>query len=171
MSQTQQITVADHIEAERQNQDAVNRFFRQADILPHYPMSLDTGVEVLQAAEYDVSRDYVLQLLEDKVISPFERHNGRMSLNATDVIALATILEARRRWKSFSKLHGHKLNQFEKLTELAGKHGESSCFNDLNEWDLGGLISLLDEPGCELPIRQAIAVALKAKLKTKGIEV
>lgn len=148
---------------------ALAPWWRTADLPSHYPVTdLETLAELMQGNEYDCDKDLILRYLEDGVIPTPERREGRLIWTAPDILALTVALEARRRWKKFSKLHGHKKNRFETLNDLAGADG---CFVDLKDWDVAGLLALLNEPGCELGARQAIAVAIRQKLKSMGVDV
>lgn len=146
--------------------------WRQADILPAYPADTETVAELLSGNEYDVTRDLITHYLSEKVMQSPGRHNGRLAWTAADILVLLYHLEFRRKWKPFSKLHRHKLTQYERLSELAVTAGRPHCFEDLMVWDFGGLIAMLHEPGCsDLGARQALAAALTYKLREKGIEI
>lgn len=157
-------------EYEAKCQWALGPWFRQADMLPNYPASTEDVAELMNANEYDCPKDLVIRFMEDGVIRKPEMRNGRLIWTAADILSLTIALEFRRCWKRFSKLHGHKLTQFEKLQELAELDGGKCCFEDLAKWDIAGLIALLHEPGCDLGARTAIAVALRHKLREKGID-
>lgn len=144
---------------------------RQADVHPSFPMSTETVADVLAGNEYVCTVDTIRRYLDEKIIPAPDRQNGRLSWTPRDVLILQWALEFRRAWKPFSTLHNRKKNRFETLQELAQLNGQSGTFVDLALWDVGGLLALLLEPGCDLGARQAIAVAIREKLAEKGIEV
>lgn len=144
---------------------------RTADVHPVFPMSSETVAEVMDGNQYVCTVDTVRRYLDEKIVPCPDRINGRLSWTPRDVLMLCWALEFRRAWKPFSQFHDHKKNRFETLQQLAELHGADGCFVDLKTWDVGGLLTLLLEPACDLGARAAIVVALKTKLAEKGIEV
>jgi hypothetical protein len=145
--------------------------WRIAGIHEHYPCSSATVVELLVKNEFDISHDLLTQYLTDRVVPSPENIGGNLSWDASKIWLLVKALDFRRRWKKFSYIHRAKRSEYEKLQELAELNEYSTCFADLDLWDIGALLGLLHEPGCDLGARQAIANALKQKLQQRGIEV
>jgi hypothetical protein len=91
-----------------------------------------------------------LGYVTDGIIPPVEREAGRLRWSATTIVAAACVLDARRRWKPFSKIHGHKMTWPEKLVQLA-EHGGQQAFSDLHCFDveqlLAGIVAVAHDPG------------------------
>lgn len=165
--------VAEHIASiEPQAVEELASYWRMADMIPAYPADTETVSELLEANGYRCSRDSIIRMIDEKVITAPERLNGRLVWRAVNIKMLAVACEMRRRWQPLSRFHRHKMTQWEVVQAIAAEDGDPSCFSDLAFFDESALIAILHEPGLEsLAARQALAAALADKLRLRGIDV
>lgn len=153
---------------ERKNRIHLENWWAAIGQEPHYPAASDTVVRLLRAMQYRADNDTLLQFVNEQIIPPVARENGRLSWNATNIVTLGCALEARRSWQPFSQLHAHKFTLAEKLAQIAEHEGEEA-FYDLSEFDVEGLlgiiISVSNDPGAV----QFATEALRIKLKREGV--
>ena len=138
---------------------------------PSYPADTATVVRLLSAVEYDVTADTLLGYLTEKSIPPVQRLNGRLAWSATNITTAACALEARRKWKPFSTLHGHKKTMIERLQEIYAREGTNggTAFSDLADFDYDALLALLIQAGGDAGAVSCLAEALRQKLKQQGV--
>lgn len=130
---------------------------------PQYPADTATVCKLLQGVDYIVTPDDAIAYVQQNIIPPVPGSNGRHEWNASNIIALASALELRRRWQPFSQLHGHKMTQVEKVKQLCEHRGESA-FVDLARFDTDGLLGMLVQVSHDAGAVQCIAAALREKL-------
>lgn len=135
---------------------------------PQYPVSTDVVGRLLRAVEYQADNDRVLQAVNEEWFPPVERHAGRLAWTATNIVTLASALEARRMWKPGSKIHLHKFSAAERIRHLCESEG-SEFLDDLHEFDLEGLLGMLVQVSREAGAVEIMAEAIREKLKREGV--
>jgi hypothetical protein len=135
---------------------------------PHYPIGTADVVRLMQRVDYLVDNDTLVAWVNEKVIPPVPRQNGRLAWHATNIVAATSAAEARRKWKAFSTVHGHKLTMIEKINQIAAHRGEAA-FADLAEFDIEGLLGVLVQVSCDQGAVQIMAEALRTKLQGMGV--
>lgn len=135
---------------------------------PSYPVPSTTVVKLLQAVEYRCDNDTLLGAVADGWIPPVPRQAGRMTWDATSIVALSCALEARRLWQPFSKIHGHKFSFAEKCVQLCNRDG-GQPFDDLHQYDFAGLLGILHQVSGDPAAVQVMAEAIRHKLQSEGI--
>ena len=135
---------------------------------PHYPIGTAEAAAMLQRADYDLSADTLLAWSNQGVLPPVPLQSGRPAWNATNIVTAAAAAEARRKWKPFSTIHGHKLTMIEKIHQIA-EHQGGSAFKDLAAFDIEGLLGVLVDVSCDRGAVQVMAEAIRTKLKEQGV--
>lgn len=160
----------DNLEIEERNQQRLAGWWALLGAEPEYPVPTSRVLELLTAVEYAIDNDLVLKAITDGWFMPPQRENSRYAWTATDIAALAAALEGRRLWRPFSQIHGHKRTHVEKLQELLNERGEQT-FADLGKFDFAGLLGLLVKVSHDPGAVQVLALAIKTKLESKGINI
>src|SRR5262245_48008307 len=153
---------------EDKNRERIAGWFDLAGIEAAYPVASDTVVKLLRAIEYLCDNDTLLAYLNDEIIPPVPRQNGRLVWSATNVVSLAAALEARRKWQPFSTLHAVKFSMIERLQHIYDAQG-GSAFSDLAAFDIDALLGLLHQAGGDRGAVAVLAEALREKLKGAGV--
>jgi hypothetical protein len=140
-------------------------WWMQADILPHYPCSSDTAIELLRGQEFDVNADTIHSYIDDSRIPSPMRKAGRLAWYAIDLMLLAGVLEYNRKWMPFSKRHDWKKSEFARSIEQAKAAGKSpaSVFEDLKTFSVADLLLMMVNAD-DKTAREIMYEALKLKL-------
>jgi hypothetical protein len=154
--------------AEETNQRRIEGWWHLAGEEPRYPLGTADVAKLLQRVDYLVDSDLLLAWANEGVIPPVPLQSGRPAWNATSIVTAAAAAEARRKWKPFSTIHGHKLTMIEKIHQIA-EHQGGSAFNDLAAFDIEGLLGILVDVSCDRGAVQVMAEAIRTKLKEQGV--
>ncbi|MCA9110817.1 MAG: hypothetical protein KDA52_12765 [Planctomycetaceae bacterium] len=154
--------------AEEASAAKLELFWHNAELAsPSYPVYTDTVLAMVDGNGYVCDRGLLLELVDSRQI-PVERdESGSLRWTATNCHHLLCQLEGRRRWKPFHPLHHHKFNAIELAQVKAESAGRSSCFDDVDAFDIEALLVFMAEAD-ERPLREVLRVAILTKLKTQG---
>lgn len=134
---------------------------------PYYPVDSATVCRLLQTVDYLVDHDWLLAAVNERMVPPVPRINGKLAWDATAIVTLTCAAEARRRWKPMSQIHAHKLSLAEKLIQLCEAEG-SEAYNDLHRYDLEGLLGILHQVAGDRGAVCVIAEGIRLKLQREG---
>jgi len=155
-------------EAEQLNREQLAGWWDLLGRDPEYPASTSTVAELLSAVDYVADPDVVIRAISEGWLPPPPKAAGRHYWRASDIVQLATAMESRRAWKPFSKIHGHKLTQIERLHQVLEHRGQET-FNDLAQFDYEGLLGMLHSVASDAGAVQIMTEALRQKLRSEGI--
>ena len=123
----------------------IAQWWRDADVLPHFPMSTDTAIQLLRGQESSIDEDVAHRYIDQGRIQSPLRKSGRLTWYAIDVLLLRGALEFNRAWQPMSKLHDWKKSNFSLSLEQAQAAGRSpeSVFEDLADFSIDDLLLLM----------------------------
>lgn len=150
--------------SEKDAAERISMLWREADVLPAYPVSDENVVNLLRAAEYLADGDTLDRYERLGYIGGVPRRNDMRRWRASDILSLMTALEVRRQWRPDSSLHAAKFHPFEIRQAQAEVAGADTCFDDLDRHTLEDLLIAMVKAGDE-SVRQAIRIALCVKLR------
>lgn len=161
-------------EQELANRDRLAGWWDAAGLEPSYPATTETVRRLLEATEYQSDHDIIWQALNEHWmpgVSGICVAQGRAEWTATDIVALASAFEARRLWKSTSRIHRHKFTVGETMRGMYDEAGgdPDKFIEDLGKFDWQGLLGLLVARSHDPGAVQTLAVAIKEKLRQEAI--
>lgn len=151
--------------SERDAAERIKMLWREADVLPAYPVCDENVVHLLKAAEYAADVDTLDRYERLGYIGCVPRRNDLRKWRASDVVSLMTALEVRRQWQPNSTLHAAKFHPFEIRQHQAEAAGADTCFDDLDRHTVEDLLIAITKAD-NVDVRQAIRIALCCKLRT-----
>jgi hypothetical protein len=150
--------------SEKDAAERISMLWREADVLPCYPVSDENVVNLLRAAEYAADVDVLDRYERLNYVGGVPRRNEVRRWRASDIVSLMAALEIRRQWRPDSTLHFSKFHPFEIRQWQAEAAGAETAFDDLDHHTVEDLlIAVVNADRVE--VRQAIRIALVCKLK------
>ncbi len=139
-----------------------------ADILPGYPATTSTTVELLRSGGgFDVSTDLLEGWVRSGMVPGVAIRAGRFAWSPQNILTAAIQADTWRRWVPCHPLHLHKMTAVELAEGQANAAGES-IFHDLQTFDVNACVCVL--ASCDDPqMRRTFATALKTKLRSLGV--
>lgn len=146
----------------------MRQMFRNADMLPAFPMSTERVVELLRENGFDVSITILENWIRSGMVPNVRLRSGQFTWAAQNVLAAAIHADTWKRWIPLHPKFIHRLSAVELAEAQAGKAGETA-FTDLDTFDIQAFTVMLER--CDDPqLRHVLAVALRTKLKQAGLD-
>ena len=159
----------DALELELVCRQRISLWWIRADLEPSFPIRDGDVAALLQAVEYAIDDESLARFLIAGQFGDVAISESRRWWSGTDVVRLATFLEARRAWQPGSELHRAKKTHYELALEHCRETGEAhELFNDLERFDLRSLLLLMTEADAR-QMREALFVAIQIKME--GFEI
>ena len=156
---------------EHLSRQRIAEWWNRAGLSPSFPVSDGDVVRLLQAVEYSIDNESLARFLIAGQFGDVSISEGRRNWSGTDVVRLASFLEARRAWQPGSELHRAKLTSYELALQHHRATGEAhALFHDLEHFDLRSLLLLMTESDSR-QMREALFVAVQIKLESFDIVV
>lgn len=138
-----------------------------ADVLPFYPASTETVVEVMRVGGgYDVTAELLSAQARSGMIPDVRIKQGRLAWSPQNILTAIVQADTWRRWIALDPRHIHKLSAPEIAEAMANATGDT-IFTDADNFDTNAFIEMLvnlNDP----QMRRTFATALKTRLRKLG---
>ncbi|MFN0199328.1 MAG: hypothetical protein ACKVT0_21470 [Planctomycetaceae bacterium] len=141
--------------------------WQAADILPAYPATTETVVELLRANGFDASIGILENWIRSGMVPGVQIRAGRFHWSAQNILTASIHCNTWKRWIPLHPKHIHKMSAIELAEAQAGKVGETA-FTDLDTFDVQAFTVMIER--CDdHQLRHVLAVGLRSKLKALGV--
>lgn len=141
--------------------------WQQADVLPCYPATTTTVVELLRGNGFDVNADVLENWIRTGMVPGVQIRAGRFAWSAQNILTASIQADTWKRWIPLHPRHIHRMSAVELAEAQAGAVGETA-FTDLDTFDVQAFTVMLER--CNDPqLRHVLAVGLRSKLKSLGV--
>ncbi len=159
----------DDLEAARQV-FAESDWWQRADLEPHWPLSLDETIQLLNlGGELDCDADELRELISRRLVpKPSSGENGELEFDAFDIVQIGSVLFGRRQFKETPTINDHFKNHLQLVLEKCREAGEINSVLDvppgLPKYDLRDLLERMTQTD-NREVREKFYVLLKVVLE------